>query len=236
MATTSRARDVVNSASGRALVVLCGVLFLTFLDTTVVSVALGAVQADLHAGVIQLQWVINGYALVFAALMLTFGSIGDRIGRRRVMLTGIAVFAAGSLICATAPNVAFLIAGRAVMGVGAAACEPGTLSMIRHLYVRPAERARAIGVWTAVCGSALAAGPVIGGVLIGLTGGWRGIFWFNLVLGVALFGAVVRVVPESADPVDAPMDWAGFAMGTLALAALTEAIMEIGRASCRERV
>jgi len=205
------------------LAAVCGVLFLTFLDTTIVSVTLGAVQASLHAGVVSLQWVVNGYALVFAGLMLAFGTLGDRIGRRKVMVGGVAVFCAGSVLSALAPSTSVLIAGRAVMGLGAAASEPGTLSVIRHLYPEARARARAIGVWSAVCGVALACGPVAGGVLVAASG-WRSIFWFNVVLGVVLLAAVVLVVPESADPVPGRPDWAGFVLGTAALVALTVAV------------
>jgi hypothetical protein len=106
----------------------------TFLDNTVVSVALGDVQTSLKANVTDLQWVVGAYALTFASLMLACGMIGDELGRKKVMLAGVGVFCAGSVLCATAPNVQVLIAGRAVMGLGAAASEPGTLSMLRHMY------------------------------------------------------------------------------------------------------
>jgi len=140
------------------------------------------------------------------------------------MVAGIAVFCAGSLLSAAAPNVTVLIVGRAVMGLGAAASEPGTLSVIRHLYPRARDRARAIGVWSAVCGVALAFGPILGGVLVSASG-WRAIFWFNVVLAVALLVATVALVPESADPVPGRPDWAGFVLGTFALVALTEAVI-----------
>ncbi len=155
-----------------ALATLTAVLFLTFLDTTIVAVALADVQSSLHAGVSQLQWVVNGYALTFAALMLAMGTLGDRLGRKRVMLGGLGVFIGGSLFGALSPTVSTLVAARVIMGVGAAASEPGTLSIIRHLYPERALRARALGAWAAVAGLALAMGPVIGGVLVGL-GGWR---------------------------------------------------------------
>jgi MFS family permease len=161
-----------------ALGTLCTLLFLTFLDNTVVSVALGDIQTSLHASVTDLQWVVGAYALTFASLMLACGMIGDELGRKKVMLTGAGVFCAGSVLCAVAPNVQTLIAGRAVMGLGAAASEPGTLSMLRHLYPDAKARNRAIGVWAGTSGFALAAGPVVGGVLIGVWN-WRGIFWFN---------------------------------------------------------
>ncbi|MDT4918174.1 MAG: hypothetical protein QOH89_2874 [Pseudonocardiales bacterium] len=196
-----------------ALTTVLAVLFLTFLDTTIVSVTLGDIESDVSAGVIPLQWVINAYALVFASLMLIGGSLADRWGRKWVMLGGIVVFCAGSVMCAVAPGVSMVIGGRAVMGIGAAASEPGTLSVIRQLYPDRRERARALGVWSAVSGLALALGPVIGGLLVGLDG-WRLVFWFNLALGIVLGVAVWKFVPDSKDPAPGRLDLPGFVLGT----------------------
>jgi MFS family permease len=202
---------------GIALAVVCGVLFLTFLDTTIVSVTLGSIQPDLHAGVSSLQWIVNAYILVFASLMLPAGTLGDRLGRKRVLLAGVLVFCAGSALAALAPSTAVLITARAVMGVGAAASEPGTLSVIRQLYPDPAARARAVGAWAAIAGLALAMGPVIGGLLVSADS-WRTVFWFSLGLGVVLLVAGARFVPGSADPRPERLDIAGFVLGALALA------------------
>jgi EmrB/QacA subfamily drug resistance transporter len=199
-----------------ALATLCAVLFLTFLDTTIVSVALADVQTRLHAGVASLQWVVNGYALTFAGLMLGMGMLGDRVGRRRVMLGGLGVFIGGSLFGALAPSVAALVAARVIMGVGAAASEPGTLSIIRHLYPDRGPRAKALGAWAAVAGLALAMGPVIGGLLVGL-GSWRLVFWFNLIASLLVLLAAHLTVPESADPQAGRFDVAGFVLVPLAL-------------------
>jgi EmrB/QacA subfamily drug resistance transporter len=207
-----------------AFAVLMLVLFLKFLDNTVVSVALGSVQAGLHAGVTSLQWVVSAYALTFAAAMLACGMVGDEFGRKRVMLAGVAVFCTGSVLCALAPSVQVLIAGRAVMGLGAAASEPGTLSMLRHLYPAERNRARAVGVWTAVCGLALALGPVIGGALVGVWD-WRAIFWFNLAFGACALALGARVLPENADPEAHRVDVPGFVFGAAALSALIFAVI-----------
>ena len=207
-----------------ALAVLCTVLFLTFLDNTVVSVALASIRADLHAGVSSLQWVVGAYALTFAALMLTFGMVGDEFGRKKVMLAGIGVYCAGASISALAPSIAVLIAGRAVMGLGAAASEPGTLSMIRQLYADERSRNRALGVWAAVSGFSLALGPVLGGTLVGAWS-WRGIFWFDVTFGLAALAVAALVLPESSDPRAGRVDVTGTVLGAGALAALVFAVI-----------
>jgi EmrB/QacA subfamily drug resistance transporter len=208
-----------------ALATLCTLLFLTFLDNTVVSVALGDVQTSLKAGVSDLQWVVGAYALTFASIMLACGMIGDELGRKKVMLAGAGVFCAGSVLSAVAPNVQVLIAGRAVMGLGAAASEPGTLSMLRQLYPDPRARSRAIGVWAGTSGFALAMGPVLGGVLTGLWS-WRAIFWFNLALGLAVLIVAAATLPESSDPTAARVDTAGTLLGAGALATFVYAIID----------
>src|SRR5580704_9128013 len=162
--------------------------------------------------------------------MLGFGMVGDEFGRKRVMIIGIVIFLGGSVMCATASGpdaIAWLIAGRAVMGFGAAACEPGTLSMIRHLYTTHRTRTRALGVWTAVSGLALAMGPVLGGALVGEgnPGGWRSIFWFNLAVGaVALIGALI-VLPENSDPDGHRVDIPGTVFGAAAVSAIAFAVI-----------
>src|SRR6202034_3591102 len=135
-----------------------------------------------------------------------------------------AVFCAGSVLCALAPNAQTLIAGRAIMGLGAAASEPGTLSVLRHIYTDTRERAWTIGIWAAVSGLALALGPVVGGAIVGVWS-WRGIFWFNLVFGLAALLVAAIVLPESADPDAHRVDTAGTLLGAPALAALVFAVI-----------
>ena len=182
-------------------------------------------QSDLHASVTSLQWVVNGYALTFAAFMLAAGSLGDLLGRKKIMLAGVGVFCAGSVLAALSPNVDFLIAGRVVMGIGAAASEPGTLSIIRHVYPDRKTRAGALGVWAAVSGLALALGPVIGGVLVGVSS-WREIFWFNLIVGAIAFAMALAFVPETADPEGRRIDLPGIALGALMLASAAFAVIQ----------
>ena len=212
-------------AQAVALATLCLVLFLTFLDNTVVSVGLANIQTTLHASVTSLQWVVDGYALTFASFMLAAGTMGDILGRKKAMLAGVAIFCAGSVVCALAPNVDVLVAGRVVMGIGAAASEPGTLSVIRHVYPDRRTRADALGVWAAVSGLALALGPVIAGALIGFSS-WRAIFWFNLGFGLLAFAMALAFVPESSDPEGRRWDWAGTLLGGGGLAALSFAIIQ----------
>ena len=202
------------------MAVICFILFLTFLDNTVISATLSDVQSGLHAGVAQLQWVVSGYALAFASLMLMAGTLGDLYGRKRLMLIGVVIFCGGSVLSALAGSTGTLIAGRVVMGIGAACSEPGTLSMIRHLYPERRRRARALGIWAAVSGLALAMGPVIGGVLVGIWD-WRAVFWFNLIFGAVALIAAAIVLPENSDPVRARLDLPGFVLGAVALGCAT---------------
>jgi EmrB/QacA subfamily drug resistance transporter len=196
------------------------VLFVTFLDNTIVATALSSIQTDLHAGVTALQWVVSSYALVFASLMLTFGTLSDRLGRRLVMVLGLVVFTAGSILGAVATSPAMLIGGRVVMGIGAAASEPGTLSMIRQLWPDRSERARALGVWVAVSSLALAAGPVAGGALVGLWS-WRAVFVFNVFAGVIAIAGVLAILPEPPVLARRRLDLAGFSLGAAAIVAAT---------------
>ena len=208
-----------------ALAAVCAILFLTFLDNTIVSVALADIQSSLSVSVTGLQWIVDGYMLAFAALMLTGGTLGDLLGRKRVMLSGVAIFCAGSVVSALAHGSSTLIAGRIVMGLGAAASEPGTLSLIRHIYPEREERAVALGVWAAVSGLALSLGPVLGGVLDGEFG-WQSIFWFGLGFGALAFAVAAVTLTESRDPEGRKLDVPGLAAGAGAVMAATFAVIE----------
>ena len=205
---------------GVALAAICAILFLTFLDNTIVSVALADIQSSLSVSVSGLQWIVDGYMLAFAALMLTGGTLGDLFGRKKVMLAGVAIFCAGSIVAALATTSGVLIAGRIVMGVGAAGSEPGTLSLIRHIYPERRERALALGVWAAVSGLALSLGPVIGGVLVA-GAGWQSIFWFSLGFGALALAVAAVTLTESSDPVGRRLDVPGLATGAAAIVAAT---------------
>src|SRR4029077_1256763 len=212
-------------ARGAALAAVCAILFITFLDNTIVSVALADIQSSLSTSVSGLQWIVDGYLLAFAALMLTGGTLGDLFGRKKVMLGGVAIFCVGSIIAAVAPVTGILVVGRVVMGVGGRAPEPGTLSLIRHIYPERKERAVALGVWAAVSGLALALGPVLGGVLAeGL--GWRSIFWFGLGFGAVALAVAAVTLTESSDPEGRKLDVAGLVTGAAAIMAATFAVIE----------
>ena len=192
---------------------------MTFIDGTVVNVALPALQSGLGATMSQAQWVVESYALVLSALILVGGALGDRLGRRRVFAAGILLFGAGSLWCGLSRGAAELIAARAFQGVGAALLVPGSLAIISAEFDER-SRGRAIGTWSAATAVLAAVGPVIGGWVIERFS-WRGIFFLNLPLCAAVLPILFRYVRESRDP-DAPrsLDWLGTALVTLGLGGL----------------
>src|SRR5947207_13600231 len=153
--------------------------FMAVLDSTVVNVALPDMARGLGTGVAGMQWVVDGYALLFASLLLTAGSLGDRLGNRGTFVWGLVLFTLASGLCGIAPNLGTLIAFRAVQGVGAAVQVPASLALLRHHYHDARERAEAIGIWAAATGVAVAAGPVVGGILTHAWS-WRAVFRVNL--------------------------------------------------------
>ncbi len=185
-----------------------------------------AIQKDLAADIVAMQWVANAYLLMLGALILVGGGLGDRIGRRRVFLAGIVVFTLASLMCAVAPNAALLIAARAIQGVGAALLVPQSLAIIAATF--PKEiRGKAIGTWAAASAVTTALGPPIGGFLIDLLS-WRAAFWINLPLAVVALGLALRYMPESRDEsVKGGIDWPGAAIAVLAFGALTYGLSAI---------
>jgi MFS transporter, DHA2 family, methylenomycin A resistance protein len=159
------------------LVVMCVGYFLVLLDVTIVNVALPSMGSDLGASVSGLQWVVDGYAIALASLMLAGGSVGDLHSRRRVVLSGLAVFGLASVACGLAPSTGALVAARAVQGVGAALLLPGTLAVIVNAFPQKGEQARAIGIWAGIGSVALPAGPLLGGALVQGRGSARGCRW-----------------------------------------------------------
>jgi len=208
------------------LVVMCVGMFLVLLDVTIVNVALPSLRADLGAGVSTLQWIVDGYAIAIAALMLPCGDLGDRHGHTRVVLGGLALFGVGSLLAGLAPGPAVLIGARVVQGCGAALLLPGTLAVLSRAYTAPAQRARAFGIWAAISSLALPAGVILGGLLV-QGPGWRWAFLVNLpVIAVALPVAAL-VVRETREPSGRAADVPGTVLGAALLGTLTYAL--IGR-------
>jgi len=193
---------------------------MAFIDGTALNVAMPAIQDGLHASGVQLLWVIDSYLLMLAALIPVGGSLGDLFGRRRVFAVGIGLFMAASLICGLSPNAGFLIAARAVQGIGSSLMIPGSLSIISS-YFSPSEKGRAIGTWSAATTIVTVIGPVLGGLLSG-AGLWRGVFLINIPLGVAALIPLLLKVPESRnDSAARRIDFPGSGLLIISLASLT---------------
>ncbi len=198
---------------------------MAFIDGTVVNVALPAIQRDLRASVFEAQWVVESYALFLAALLLVGGSLGDRVGRRKVFAIGVAIFGAASLACAASRDVQQLIAARAVQGVGAALLVPGSLALISATFAQN-ERGRAIGIWSGASGITAALGPVLGGYLVDHFS-WAWAFLINLPFALAVLAITWRHVPESRNPQAPPtLDVRGALLVTLGLGGVVYAFIE----------
>ncbi len=207
------------------LAICCMSLLIVSLDNTVLNVALPSMQRDLHASTSGLQWTIDAYTLVLASLLMLAGSTADRIGRKRVFMTGLVVFTLGSVLCSLAPNLQALVAFRMVQAVGGSMLNPVAMSIITNTFTDPRERARAIGAWGAVVGISMAAGPLVGGLLVESVG-WRSIFWINLPVGLAALLLTLRFVPESRAPRARRPDPVGQVLVIALFGSLTYAIIE----------
>src|SRR4051812_11155949 len=208
-----------------ALGVLCASLLAIVIDNTIVNVALPTLVRDLEAGVADLQWVVDAYTLVFAGLLLLAGALGDRFGRRRTLLAGLAVFGGASACAAYAGGVDGLIVARAVMGAGAAFIMPATLSLLISVFTDTRERTMAIGIWAATAGLGVALGPVVDGVLLDHFW-WGSIFIVNVPLTAIAVLAGRRLLPESRDPAARGIDWTGAALSGVGLVAFVWAVIE----------
>jgi EmrB/QacA subfamily drug resistance transporter len=208
------------------LIALCLGVFMTQLDTTAVNLALPSIRQELGGDVHGLQWVVDAYNLVFATLLLTGGLLGDRYGRKRVFLAGLAVFTAGSLLCAVAPTQPVLVVGRAVQGMGAAAELPATLAILTATFADAVQRARAVASWASMAGLALAVGPTVGALMIDRLD-WESIFLLNVPLGAAAFILAASAIPRRPPRRDVGLDLPGQACFALGLAALTYAAIGI---------
>ncbi|MFI1100322.1 MFS transporter [Streptomyces melanogenes] len=207
------------------LAICCMSLLIVGLDNTILNVALPTMQRELHTSVSGMQWTIDAYTLVLASLLMLSGSTADRIGRRRVFMAGLTVFTLGSLLCSLAPNLSSLVAFRTIQAVGGSMLNPVAMSIITNTFTDPRERARAIGVWSGVVGISMAAGPIVGGLLVDSVG-WRSIFWINLPVGLAALLLTWRYVPESRAPKPRRPDPVGQLLVVALLGSLTYAIIE----------
>ncbi|WP_222871649.1 MFS transporter [Nonomuraea sp. PA05] len=212
----------------RALLTLtCAGQFMVLLDNTIVGAALPDMQERLHVGLTGLQWIVDAYVLLVAMLLLSGGVFADRFGRRRVFLAGVVVFTAASVVCAFAPSIGWLIAGRVLQGIGAAALSPASLALLTAACPAPGERVRAIGLWAGFSGLGLAAGPLAGGILVEVSG-WPAIFLVNVPIGVVLLLAGVRVLGESRNPGAPPIDVPGTVLSAAGVGAVTYGLIEGG--------
>ncbi|SFO74460.1 drug resistance transporter, EmrB/QacA subfamily [Actinomadura madurae] len=198
---------------------------LVLLETTVLNVALPEIARELGTGMAGMQWTVNAFALALSALILVGGALGDRYGRRRMYLAGLVLFAVASLLGGFAPTVGWLVAARALQGVGAALLVPGSLALIQASF-RPGDRARAVGAWSGMSGVAGAAGPLLGGVVVDVAG-WRWVFWINIPIAAVVAGLVLRHVPETRDEaVPGRFDAAGAALAAIGLGGLTYSLTD----------
>src|SRR6266487_6785632 len=203
-------------------------LFMIMLDNTIVNVALPSIQRDLGIGISELEWVVNGYALTFAVVMLTGGKLADLLGRRLIFIVGLAIFTGASLACGLAPSAGFLIGARVVQGVGAALMNPATLSIITATFP-PRQRGTAIGIWAGVSALALAIGPLVGG-LIAEKINWNWIFFINIPVGVLAIVAAYAFIDESRDTShEQRPDLPGLVSSALGLFALSYGLIEANR-------
>ncbi len=197
------------------------------LDVTIVNTALNSIGTALGGDVSRLQWVVSTYTIAFAALILTAGALGDRIGAKRVFMAGFAIFTAASLLCALAPSTTILIIARALQGLGAAILVPNSLALLSHAYPDDKARGRAVGIWAAGASLALTAGPLAGGALIALSS-WRAIFLVNLPIGLAGLWLSLRYASETPRSSHRDVDWFGQIVAIAALGALAGALIEGG--------
>jgi EmrB/QacA subfamily drug resistance transporter len=204
--------------------VLCGAMFISAVDMTIVNVALPDISEDLNAGVGELQWVLDGFLVALAGLLLVGSGLADRFGRKRVFLAGMAGFGAASVLCALAPSPVALIGARVLMGAAAACVLPPALSLIAVMFP-PEERAQALGVWAATAGAGLVTGPVLGGLLVREVG-WEAVFLVNVPVALVVVPAGLRVLPESTRPGTPPIDLVGVFLSIVSLSGIVFALIE----------
>ncbi len=218
----------VGRRSSAPLLAVCAGYFMVILDVTAISVAVPVISREMSTSLTGIQWITDGYTLVFAGFLLLGGALGDRLGNRRIFCTGVAVFTLSSAACALASSAPFLTAARLVEGLGAALIVPGSLALLRQAYPDPAARSRAFGMWGAMAGIAASAGPLLGGLLVS-TVGWRWVFLINLPVGIACLVLTLRHVQPSPRLASRAVDWPAQCAVVAAVALLTASLNEAGR-------
>ncbi len=208
------------------LAVLCIAILMTTVDDTVLNVALPTLARQVHSSVSDLQWIVNAYTLVYAGLVITAGNVGDRYGRKGVLFGGMALFGLGSAMSAWSTSSGELIAFRSVMGAGGALVMPATLAVIMDVFIDPRERAKAIGIWSAVSGLGVAVGPILGGALLAHFW-WGSVFLINVPVVVVGLGAIALLVPRSRDPRTRPPDPVGSLLSIAGMVLLVWGIIDV---------
>ncbi|MER6572185.1 DHA2 family efflux MFS transporter permease subunit [Streptomyces sp. NPDC001093] len=217
--------DPVPGRRAAVLAVCCLSVLLVSLDVTILNVALPSMQRSLQSSVSGLQWTLDAYTIVLASLLTLAGATADRVGRRRVFQLGLVLFTGGSALCSLAPTTGWLVVFRMVQAVGGSMLTPVAMAILVNTFTAPRERARAIGVWGTVVGLSMAAGPVLGGVLVE-SAGWRSVFWLNVPIGLAALTLAALFVPESRAPAARRADPVGQLLVIVLLGTLTYAIIE----------
>ena len=207
------------------LAVCCLSVLLVSLDITILNVALPTMQDDLNTSVAGLQWTLDAYTIVLASLLTLAGSTADRVGRRRIFQLGLVLFTGASALCSLAPTAGWLVAFRMVQAIGGSMLTPVAMAILANTFREPRQRARAIGVWGGVVGLSMAAGPVLGGVLVE-SAGWRSVFWLNVPIGLAAVLLTALYVPESRAPRARRVDPVGQVLVIVLLGTLTYAVIE----------
>ena len=217
----------VRPGTGLVLVVMCAGMFLVLLDVTIVNVAVPSITTGLRTTTAGVQWVVDGYTVALASLLLAGGALGDRLGHRQVVAGGLVIFGAASAGCALAQSAGVLVASRAAQGIGAAMLLPGSIAAIADAYPERAAQARALGIWAGVSSLALPVGPLLGGVLVS-TFGWRAVFWINPPVTAICLAGVLVWVRASGERQRRRLDPAGLMLGTVGLAAVVYAVIAAG--------
>ncbi|MEW9702718.1 MFS transporter [Paenibacillus sp. SI8] len=223
-----KATQTTSPVRNRSIVLLfiCFGIFMVYLDSMIVNVALPSIRSDLHVGISGLQWVIDAYTITFACLLLTAGNLGDIYGHKKIFIAGLVGFTLASLVCVLAPSLGILLFGRALQGIMGSMMIPVSLAIIRGIYHEPAIRAKAIGIWAGVGGLALAVGPVAGGLLVEHFG-WQSIFWINIPFGFSAALVLVLILKETGTKRRQKHDLPGQLLFIVGIAALTYACIEV---------